>query len=196
VAGHFEYPCPDCRTTNNLHGVDCRFAGRPWAEVERAYVDIVGVLSTGSYGERELQRAIPGEWTPLHHAALDQLTHSQRVQEEGDGLRLLTPAEFREAVQEPTIEPMATIYHEGSVPGCHDHAVFAMVAYYEMVGLSWEETRENVVQWLEDSGSWARGGWEEETPRDVVENKRHVYEEGYGWKQAAQEAVAVIDRRA
>jgi len=80
------------------------------------------------------------------------------------------------------------------VPGCHDHAVFAMVAWYEMVDLSWQETKENVVTWLRESGTWDRGGFEESSPEALVESKRHVYDAGYGWKQAGQEAKAVIDR--
>jgi hypothetical protein len=63
-----------------------------------------------------------------------------------------------------------------------------------MVGFSWEETRERVVAWLEESGAWDRGGFEESSPEGVVDNKRHVYESGYGWMQAATEAKAVIDR--
>jgi len=106
----------------------------------------------------------------------------------------LTAAEYAEQVSEPSIEPMATIYEHGSVPGCHDNAVFAMIAWYEMVDLSWPETKDNVVTWLRESGAWDRGGFEESSPEELVESKRHVYESGYGWKQAGQEAKAVIDR--
>ena len=70
-----------------------------------------------------------------------------------------------------------------------------MLAFYEMVGLSWEEAHENTVDWLRESGTWDRGGFEESDPGELVDSKRHVYEEGYGWKQAATEAKAVIDRR-
>jgi hypothetical protein len=70
-----------------------------------------------------------------------------------------------------------------------------MIAYYEMVGLTWPETRENVVDWLRESGTWDRGGFEESSPEELVTKKRHVYEQGYGWKQAAREAKAVIERR-
>jgi len=73
--------------------------------------------------------------------------------------------------------------------------VFALIAWYEMVGLSWEETRERVVRWLRESGTWDRGGFEEATPEELVDAKRHVYEQGYGWKEKARAAKAVIDRR-
>jgi hypothetical protein len=69
-----------------------------------------------------------------------------------------------------------------------------MIAWYEMVGLSWEETRTNVVEWLRESGAWDRGGFEEATPEELVDGKRHVYEAGYGWKEKAAAAKRIIDR--
>ncbi|WP_227353349.1 DUF7474 family protein [Haladaptatus salinisoli] len=190
----FAYPCPDCRTTTNLHGPDCQFDGEPWTDIEKAYTDIVAALSTDSRTEEELRESAHGRWDALRAAALDRLRHEKRVVESDGALRLLTADEFRETVSEPTFEPMQTLYEKGSVPGCHDNAVFAMIAWYEMVGLSWPETRENVVEWLHDSGTWARGGFEESTPEELVENKRHVYDAGYGWKEKAEAAKAVIDR--
>ena len=191
----FSYPCPGCRTTNSLHEPDCRFEGTPWPTIEKAYTDIVAVLSTGTVTESTLRETTHGEWTRRHTAALETLKSVSRVEQSDDGtLRLLTAAEYKELVSEPSSEPMATIYEHGSVPGCHDHAVFAMIAWYEMVDLSWAETKENVVTWLRESGTWDRGGFEEPTPAALVESKRHVYDAGYGWKQAATEAKRVIDR--
>ncbi|MFB6080996.1 MAG: hypothetical protein ABEJ81_08365 [Haloferacaceae archaeon] len=131
----------------------------------------------------------------LRRAALGRLKREGRVDEHDGRLRLLTAAEFREEVAEPTHEPLATVHRHGSVPGCHDNAVFAMIAWYEMVGLSWPETRERVVEWLVESGAWDRGGFEEATPAELVDKKRHVYESGYGWKEKAGAAKRVIDRR-
>jgi hypothetical protein len=190
----FDYPCPDCRTTNSLHDAGCRFEGTPWPDVEKAYVDVLAVLSSGVTAEDDLEAAVDGEWDALHRAALSQLRRGERVDESNGRLRLLTAEEFRETVSEPTREPMRTIYRKGSLPGCHDNAVFAMVAWYEMVGLSWEETRENVARWLRESGAWSRGGFEESTPEELVDSKRHVYEAGYGWKEKAEAAKRVIDR--
>ena len=200
----FSYPCPGCRTTNSLHEPDCRFEGTPWPTIEKAYTDCIAVLTTADPGdeegerrptEAELRDTIHGEWTALHTAALETLKNVSRVEQADDGtLRLLTAEEYKELVSEPSTEPMATIYEHGSVPGCHDHAVFAMIAWYEMVDLSWPETKQNVITWLRESGTWARGGFEESTPERLVESKRHVYESGYGWKQAANEAKSVIDR--
>ena len=191
----FSYPCPGCRTTNSLHDPDCRFEGTPWPTVEKAYIDTLAVLTAEELTEAELRTAIDSEWRDLHTAALATLKSLNRIEQADDGtLRLLTAAEYAEQVSEPSIEPMATIYEHGSVPGCHDNAVFAMIAWYEMVDLSWPETKDNVVTWLRESGAWDRGGFEESSPEKLVESKRHVYESGYGWKQAGQEAKAVIDR--
>ncbi|SDX76238.1 hypothetical protein SAMN04487946_102175 [Halobellus clavatus] len=190
----FDYPCPDCRATNSLHDAGCEFEGTPWPDVEKAYTDVIAELSAGPVAETALYDAVDGEWGALHRAALDRLTRDERVTKRNEVLRLRTAAEFREQVSEPTREPMRTIYTNGSVPGCHDNAVFAMVAWYEMVGLSWSETKANVVEWLEESGAWARGGFEESSPEALVESKRHVYESGYGWKEKAEAAKRVIDR--
>ena len=190
----FDYPCPGCRATNSLHDVDCRFEGTPWPEIEKAYTDVVSLLSVGPRPEEAIPHEVHGEWSPLHQAALERLQREERVTESEEGLRLLTAAEYKELISEPSREPMKTIYREGSVPGCHDNAVFAMIAWYEMVGLSWAETKENVVRWLRESGAWTRGGFEEATPEELVENKRHVYEAGYGWKEKAEAAKHVIER--
>ena len=191
----FSYPCPGCRTTNSLHDPDYRFEGTPWPTIEKAYIDSLAVLTAEELTEEELRATVDSEWSDRHTAALATLKSLNRVEQADDGtLRLLTAAEYAEQVSEPSIEPMATIYEHGSVPGCHDNAVFAMIAWYEMVDLSWPETKENVVTWLRESGAWDRGGFEESSPEELVENKRHVYESGYGWKQAGQEAKAVIDR--
>jgi hypothetical protein len=189
----FDYPCPDCRTTNSLHDAECRFEGTPWPDVERAYVAVVSRLTRGVKAEAELRESID-DWGAVHAAALSRLRRDGRVDASNGRLRLLTAEEFREEVSEPTHEPMRTVYRRGSVPGCHDNAVFAMIAWYEMVGLSWPETRERVVEWLRDTGTWDRGGFEEPSPEALVAKKRHVYEAGYGWKEKAEAAKRVIER--
>ena len=191
----FDYPCPDCRTTSNLHGPDCEFEGASWADIEKAYTDIVAVLSANSLPEEALRNAVTGRWSNLHNSALDRLVHEQRVMENEEGhLKLLTAEQYKEHVTDPNVEPIKTVARKGSVPGAHDNAVFAMIAWYEMVGLSWTETRERVVDWLRDTGTWTRGGFEEASPQELVNKKRHVYEAGYGWKEKAEAAKAVIDR--
>lgn len=190
----FRYHCPGCRTTNNLHGQDCRFAGRPHHEIEKAYTDLVAALAERPRTETALREAVHGNWGELHVRTLRALQADHRVRERDGRLELPPPAERREQLRVPDRDPLATVYRKGSVPGCHDNAVFALVAYYEMVGFTWPETKELVVDWLESSGAWSRGGFEEATPEELVENKRHVYETGYGWKEKARAAKAVIDR--
>lgn len=190
------YRCPGCRTTSNLHDPDCEFEGTDRRHIEKAYIDILGPLSAREYDDEDaLREDIPVRWSGLHTAAFGRLQSDQRIVEEDGSIRLLPPAEYKDRVSRPTFEPLQTIYDRGSVPGAHDHSVFAMVAFYEMVGLTWEEAKENTVEWLHESGTWERGGFEESSPEELVESKRHVYEQGYGWKQAATEAKAVIDRR-
>jgi hypothetical protein len=192
----FAYPCPECRTTTNLHKPACRFSEAARAGIEKAYTDVVSVLSVEPRTGRELQDAAHG-WSARHAAALETLLREHRVRETDEGLyELLTPEQRRERVSEPTFDPLKTVYERGSVPGCHDNAVFALVAWYEMVGFTWEETREKVVEWLEASGSWARGGFDESTPGELVDSKRHVYEASYGWKEKAEAAKRVIERTA
>ena len=191
----FDYPCPDCRTRNSLHDTDCRFEGVAWSEVEDAYLDTVGPLSAGVVAESDLIDGWPDDGERLRRAALGRLKTDGRVDETGGRLRLRTAAEFREEIAEPDVEPIRTVYRQGSVPGCHDNAVFAMIAWYEMVGLSWAETTERVVAWLRDTGAWDRGGFEEASPEALVETKRHVYESGYGWKEKARAAKRVIEGR-
>ncbi len=190
------YRCPGCRTTSNIHDLGCEFEGTARTDVERAYTDLLAPLSARAYpDEGALREAVPARWSGLHAGVLSRLRADQRVVEEEDELRLLPPEEYRERVTQPTFEPLKTIYEKGSVPGAHDHSVFAVLAFYEMVGLSWEEARENTVEWLHESGTWDRGGFEESSPEELVDSKKHVYDQGYGWKQAAKEAKAVIDRR-
>jgi len=190
----FEYPCPDCRTRTNLHEAGCDFDGVRWTDIEAAYVDILAHLSQASLSEGRLRETVD-DWDQLHARTLSRLQRDQRIEEADDGLTLLTAEAYKERVTHPTMEPLQTIYEKGSVHGAHDNAVFALVAFYEMVGLSWTETREQMLTWLEESGTWARGGFEETSPEELVDSKRHVYERGYGWKQAGREAKAVIDRR-
>jgi hypothetical protein len=190
------YRCPGCRTTSNLHDADCEFEGTDRRHIEKAYTDLLGALSAREYGDEDaLRDDVPERWSGLHAAVFGRLKSDRRVVDEDGTIRLLSPEEYKERVSRPTFEPLQTIYERGSVPGAHDHSVFAMVAFYEMVGLSWEETRENTIEWLRESGTWDRGGFEESSPEELVDSKRHVYEQSYGWKQAATEAKAVIDRR-
>ncbi len=191
----FAYPCPGCRTMSSMHAPECKFELYSRGEIEKAYIDIISLILIDPSVQKEIPGKIGTEWKNLHTAIISTLMREQRIgQEEMGKIRLLTPVERAERISEPVSEPMKTIYEKGSYPGCHDNALFAMLAWHKMVGFSWEETQEKVTQWLVRSGSWDRGGFAETTPRDVIDNKRHVYEGGYGWMEKAQAAKRVIER--
>lgn len=188
----YRYPCPGCRSTSVLHGRGCSFEDRGRTAVECTHVDVIAVLSTGPTTREELQGTIEGPWDDLHEATLRMLVADSRVERDGDRLLLVPPDEIADRI-EPTEDPLRTIYEKGSVAGAHDNSVFAMVAYYASKGLSWKDTRRQVLNWLEESDTWARGGFEETSPEALVDDKRHVYAEGYGWLEKAKAAKRVID---
>ena len=88
---HFAYPCPDCRSTTDLHDPDCNFGGRSRSEIERAYADVLAVLSTGPRPAAQLRRSAPGEWTPLHDGALDRLRRGCDAPDRASGRAITTP---------------------------------------------------------------------------------------------------------
>ncbi len=192
----YRYPCPGCRSTTVLHGRDCAFEEYDRPAIERAQVDIIAVLSAEPTTRGALQDLIEQPWNNLYESTLRMLERDARIETErtsgGERLRLVPPDEIADRI-EPTGEPLRTVYEHGSVAGAHDNSVFAMIAYYASKGLTWEDTRRQVLNWLEASGTWARGGFEESTPEALVDAKRHVYEEGYGWLEKATAAKRVID---
>lgn len=192
----YRYPCPGCRSTTVLHRRDCGFEDRGRVDVERAHVEILAHLAAGPRPRSDLQDGIDRPWDDLHEATLRMLIRDARVETERGGgeerLRIVPPDEIADRI-EPTEDPLRTIYEHGSVAGAHDNSVFAMVAYYASKGLTWEDTRRQVINWLEESGTWARGGFEEPSPEALVDAKRHVFEEGYGWLEKAIAAKRVID---
>jgi len=58
----FRYPCPGCRTTNSLHDADCEFEGVSWPTIEKAYTDLLAVLTAEADGltEAALRAAVAG----------------------------------------------------------------------------------------------------------------------------------------
>ena len=192
----YRYPCPGCRSTTVLHGRDCPYEDRARVTIERAHVEILAVLSGGPTTRETLQELVDAPWDDLHESTLQMLMRDARIEAEhdarGEQLSVIPPDEIADRI-EPTEDPLRTIYEYGSVPGAHDNSVFAMVSYYGSKGLTWEDTRRQVMNWLEESGTWARGGFEEPSLAALVDGKRHVYEEGYGWMEKATAAKRVID---
>jgi hypothetical protein len=191
-----EYPCPDCFTSTALHTADCRFEGADRDAVERAYVNILstvlGTAADEALTEASLKRRLSDQWGPLHDAALGRLTAHYYLRETDDGLEPVTAA-TRLDEQEPTAPALRTLWEHGSVPGCHDNAIFALISWHELHGFDWEQTCERMLEWFDRTGTWARGGFDEPSPTTVLANKRHVHEEGYGWRDKAEMAAGVVE---
>lgn len=192
--GYFTYPCPGCGTSGSIHDPSCGFGDRTRSTIEQAYIDLIATIGDDPRSEADLKTVIGG-WSSVHAAALTRLRREGRIREtDASELEVAPAAVQAERLIEPTVEPIRTVHRHGSVPGCHDNAVFALIAWYEMVGLTWDETRERMLQWLDESGTWARGGFDEHTPEELIDGKRHVYEQGYGWREKAEAAKRVIER--
>lgn len=218
----FEYPCPHCGSVSQLHGDTCDYITTTGSEytreqIETAYFALITELSFTSSNRNNLIESTTeyiGE-RKLVGDCLDYLVRTNRVfditdqeiirsvdsiskdmipdEHSGSYYYMPTHEEWKEAISYPQFEPIRTIYENGSYPGCHDNAVFSLVAYFQMVGLSWEETVEIVEEWFEESGTWERGGFEEDSPTEVITNKKHVYENEYGWREKGEAAKSVID---
>ena len=200
------YQCPSCRTSNAVHEIDCRWHDTDIHQIEKAHTDIVSVLSMGGPKTRpELQDEIHGSWLAIHQAVFERLQRDGWIEstgthdhddEEFDGHRLLTTDEYAEQSIVPNYDDLRLIYEHGAVDGCLDNSITALIAYWEWQGFSWEQTRDAALDWLETTGTWKRGSFDESSPEELVDSKKHVHQNSYGWKTAAQEAATVIRRRA
>lgn len=195
------YACPKCRSGLGVHDLGCQWDGIDMTTIEKAYTDILAVLTRAPQTKHDLKDNVHGEWSEIHNGVFDRFVRESRLEAIGEieqnGVersvwKLLSVDEYREQSKNPSHPDLETIYEHGPVDGCKDDAVVAMISYWEMVGLSWDETRESAVEWLTETGAWEYGSWEESSPEEVVEKKRHVYDESYGWKNVASQAAAVI----
>lgn len=192
-----EYSCPDCGTTNQLHRSRCEFENVDWYVIEKTYIDIVSVVigeasKESAVTKQELKNEVDGKWGYLYGAVYNQLLYHHRITETEYGTIVPVDAATRKELLEPTTEPIQTLWEYGSVPGCHDNTIFALISWHEMNGFSWNETRERLLTWFEQTGTWERGGFEEPSPQELIDSKKHVYDEGYGWKEKANAARNVI----
>lgn len=185
-------------------------------DIEQAYFSIISALAFQNHTKESIAEAVADVDSELRKDCLNYLVSQHRVFDLTDGelvqtldsidssvvpddatayYYLPTHDEWKEAVSYPSFDPIRTIYEEGSYPGCHDNAVFALVAYFQMVGLSWDETVEMIEEWFNETGTWERGGFEEDSPRELIEDKKHVYDNEYGWSEKGKAAKNVIDSR-
>jgi hypothetical protein len=189
----FKYPCPDCSSTLEIHGLNCGHGGVSREAIESAYIDIISMLSIASVSKTTLKDNV-NDWSDLHDACLSQLEATRRVRKHDGGCyKLLSPSERQQATR-PTTDPLETIYEYGTVPGAHDNGIFALIAYFANQGLSWEQTKEEMHEWFERTGTWSRGGFDSHRTIDsVLEDKHHVWDEAYGWSDKGKAAQRVIE---
>ena len=196
-----KYRCPDCHSTLKFHDTGCEYYDIDMSDIEKAYIDILSILTRAPQTRQDLAASIHGNWSEVHTDIFDRFKREGRIESigqieqddtEADVWRLLTVDEYRDHSKEPTHPDLQTVYQNGPVDGCKDTATIAYIAYLEMIGFSWDETRETVIQWLHDTGAWERGSWEESSPEELLEEKKHIYERSYGWKEAAKAAASTI----
>jgi len=191
----FEYSCPECGCTDGRHPIQCDFRQLSKTDLEKAHVDIISRLSVGPCDKDTLKDEIHGEWGQVHDEIVRELIQYKRASlTEDQKLTLIPPSDSFDSI-DPQREPLKTIYQQGSYPGAHDNSLFALISWYESVGLSWQQTKDKVIKWLEQSGAWDRGGFKEESKEAVVEKKQHVYRRDYGWRNKGEAAKRVIDQK-
>lgn len=201
----FAHPCPGCRSEITIHEPDCDWAGVPPRNIEKAYTDIISTL-IGAEMDRESYNLPPGsmdtsyewltdaapEWSALHSACLGALKRRAIVIEDGHGNLRHVPPDERTAEREPSFGAIELVYEYGACDGCLDYGTCAMVSWCEMNEYTWAETEEFVVEWLAETGTWERGSFEEPSPEALVADKRHVYDDGVGWKKFATTTVETM----
>lgn len=202
----FEYPCPDCGQTNNIHKRNCEHEYRDIREIRKTYIDIISVLLDQNSARKamDVPPGIPfdhlreqvdemlqgdnippekrGAWTDLHTACLHALKDYRRVDEKQEmgGIYLKSPEERQQEII-PTFDPIKTIYEHGPVDGAKDYAVYTMVSWCELVGLNWEQTVEFLTEWLEETKSWEELSWGERSIGALLRTKKHVHDRELGW---------------
>lgn len=196
------YTCPKCHSQFKFHNPDCPWGGIDWHHIEKAYTDILAVLTRAPQTLPALRENTHGDWTEIHGTIFDsRFVDDSRVEKIGeveqDGTersvyKLRTPDEIRADKEIPSHKDLTIIYEQGGCDGCLDDSVVSMIAYWEMVDFDWEKTRELALDWLDESGTWTRGSFEESSPEELIDSKKHVYSNGYGWKNAASQASSVI----
>ena len=197
VSVMLRYACPDCSTTNRLHKMDCDFEHTDIYDIEKAYIDILSyVLDQNSRGnpvrKRDVIRGTDEKWGELRHRVYGTLLFKCYLREDDDGRVELVAPDERQELRVPTNGAIQTVWETGTVPGCHDNGVFALVAWHAGNGFTWAETQDRLLEWFDRTGTWERGGFAEPSPEVVIEEKHHVYEKEYGWSQKAQAARNVI----
>ena len=197
--------CPDCETDYPFHLEDCDLSAHSLTKIETAYTDIISRLtgrtegwtydelrsSVESFAEKEdtpdfrttsSTKTVSDHmgWTVIHDACLHHLKYLGRAEEVDGEIDISIPEQRVDGVV-PLKEPLKTVFEYGPIDGCKDYAVYSMVSWCELIDLEWSETVAFVVYWLRETGRWETESWSENTPKELVMDKRHVYEKGLGW---------------
>lgn len=200
----FEYPCPDCGATNNLHERNCEYQYTDIQKIRKAYIDIISILMAEGGKQvamdrppgitfdklrdevnEVLQNQPPehrGLWKDIHTDCLHELKDRRRVeeQEEMGGIYMKKPEERQREII-PTFDPIRTIYEHGPVDGAKDYAVYSMVSWTELVGLNWEAACDFLTEWLEETKSWEELDWGERSIQSLLDSKKHIHDRSLGW---------------
>jgi hypothetical protein len=169
-------------------------------EYEKAHIDILSVITQLTCSKDKIESEAHG-WSELHDAVFTNLVETGHITRTDEGLYKIASPKQRRKETIPYSEPLATIYREGTVSGCHDNGLFALVSFYAFQDLSWEQTKTELKHWYIKTGmwddqaqTWNRDGIDEPDPETIISKKKHVWEEGYGWSEKGNEAKKVIDR--
>lgn len=207
----FNYECPGCSSATEYHSEDCQYKDFSRGEIEARYIQILSQLAIGgeiaeedmnggnkiTHGRKsgeDLQKGILFKLQRENHIIKTNSEKAKEIGYSSDSKKyvLLTEDQRKEILSTPDFEPMKTLYEYGTVPGCQDNGVFAMISFLNSAGLSWDETKEQVIEWLEETNSWERGSFEEQSIEQLVDKKRHVWANNYGFMDKAEAAVAII----
>ena len=196
-----QYSCPVCLSGLSVHDYGCEWSDVTMSTIEKAYIDILAILTRAPQTRLDLVKNVHGDWSKIHSRVFDRFDRERRivsigeVEQEGTEqlvYKLRTPDEIRADKEIPSHEDLKIIYEQGGCDGCLDDSVVSMIAYWEMVGFDWRKTRQLTLDWLADSGTWGRGTFQESSPEQLVDSKKHIHEKGYGWKNAASQASSTI----
>lgn len=209
--GRIDYQCPECGTTNVIHERFCKYEDTHPTVFEKAHIDIIASLSAlnavldahdmpvgVSYKHlvTRVDEQQEGEaWREIHNDVLHSLKDRRYIAEDAaKGGLYLKQSESRKQEIIPTFDPVRTVYEHGPVDGCKDYCVYTMISWCELVGLTWEQTRNFFREWMEETGSWEEQSWGENSISSLLDSKQHIYDRSLGWGDYAEIAKRKIEQ--
>lgn len=199
----FTYHCPnpDCedRGQHGFHSPDCEYHSYSETAIELAYIDILSRLTFEPMSNPELRRSVndvPGrEWSELHQECLMALWGLDHIEYNNDrDVFIHCEDGGQQASAHPTQEPLKTIHDFGTVDGAHDNGIFALIAWYSNQFDEWELVKQQLHEWNDRTNTFERGSFSETSFEGVLEKKKHIFDEEYGWRRMGREAKQQIDQ--